>query len=141
MYEASKGKGAYLDGKPLRPSAIQNLDMAVVSFIKGHYTYSDDTLKARSLDLELEIGNNVRRKLNMWAPALDWCLAASGSIDGLVSYESELEDQYAGTLIAMEAGMNVTDFKGNPYTAGMKQIIASGDCLYEQLLKITSKYV
>jgi myo-inositol-1(or 4)-monophosphatase len=76
----------------------------------------------------------------MWAPALDWCLAASGRIDGIVSFESELEDQYAGTLIALESGMNVVDFNGKPYKSGMKRIAASGPMLTDSLLNIISKY-
>jgi myo-inositol-1(or 4)-monophosphatase len=140
MYEASKGMGAYLNGKSIRPSPMDTLDKAVLSFIKGHYTYNIDSLRIHSLELEREIENSVRRKLSMWAPALDWCLAASGRINGIVSYESELEDQYAGTLIALEAGMDVVDFNGEPYKTGMKRISASGSELLSLLLNITSKY-
>jgi myo-inositol-1(or 4)-monophosphatase len=140
MYEASKGKGAYLNGTSIRPSSMETLDKAVLSFIKGHYTYSVDALRIRSQELEREIENSVRRKLSMWAPALDWCLAASGRIDGIISYESELEDQYAGTLIALEAGMNVVGFNGEPYKTEMKRITASGSELLSPLLNITSKY-
>ena len=89
-----------------------------------------------SEELEREIENSARRKLSMWAPALDWCLAASGKIDGLVSFESEPEDQYAGTLIALEAGLNVSDFKGNPYKTGMKRIAASALKINANLLNI-----
>jgi myo-inositol-1(or 4)-monophosphatase len=112
----------------------------VLSFIKGHYTYEDDALRIRSEELEREIENSVRRKLSMWAPALDWCLAASGKIDGIVSFESEPEDQYAGTLIALEAGLNVSDFKGAPYRTGMKKIAASGLKINSRILNIISKY-
>ncbi len=140
MYEASKGNGAFLNNKAISPSSMIELNKSVLSFVKGHYTYEDDNLRARSEELEREIESSVRRKLSMWAPALDWCLAASGNIDGIVSFESELEDQYAGTLIALEAGMNVSDFKGNPYKTGMKRIAASGLKINDQMLSITSKY-
>ena len=76
----------------------------------------------------------------MWAPALDWCLAASGKIDAVVSYESELEDQYAGTLIALESGITVTDFTGKPYTTDMKKIAAAKSNLHAPLLDILIKY-
>lgn len=140
MYEASKGNGAYLNGDNIMPSSTDRLDKAVLSFIKGHYTYSDDTLRIRSEELEKELDNSVRRKLSMWAPALDWCLAASGKIDAVVSYESEFEDQYAGTLIALESGINVTDFMGKSYTTGMKKIATAGSNLKIPLLDILSKF-
>lgn len=140
LYEASKGNGAFLNGEAISPSPTEELNKAVMSFIKGHYTYEDDVLKSQSEKLEREIENSVRRKLSLWAPALDWCLAASGKIDGLVSYESELEDQYAGTLIALEAGLKVTDFSGARYKTGMKKIAASAPKISAHLLNITSKY-
>lgn len=140
MYEASKGNGAYLNGNPIMPSSTDQLDKAVLSFIKGHYTYGNEPLKILSEKLELVLESKVRRKLSMWAPALDWCLAASGKIDAVVSYESELEDQYAGTLIALESGIKVTDFAGKSYAAGMRKIAAADSNLNTPLLNILSKF-
>ncbi|NRF92130.1 hypothetical protein HQN89_14055 [Paenibacillus frigoriresistens] len=50
----------------------------------------------------------------MWAPSLTWAMLARGDLHGVVLYNSEGEDLYAGLLLAQEAGVKVTDFAGNP---------------------------
>ena len=72
----------------------------------------------------------------MWAPALDWCLLAAGGIDALISFDSEIEDQLAGTIIAKEAGCGVFDFDGNPYHFGMRRIVAVNVTLQGELFEL-----
>ncbi|WP_261808240.1 hypothetical protein [Paenibacillus sp. N3.4] len=49
-------------------------------------------------------------------PILDLGVLARGNLHGIVLYNSEGEDLYAGILLAQEAGVKVTDFEGNPIT-------------------------
>lgn len=140
LFTAIKNDGAYLNGKPIYPSNLINLSKSSLSFIKGHSTYKNQDLKEQSIQLEDEITPFFRRKITMWAPALDWCLVAGGGIDVLISFESELEDQYAGTLIAQESGINVVSFNGKKYNHSVRRIIASNNNLSAQLIDILKKY-
>ncbi|MBN8550333.1 MAG: hypothetical protein J0M12_13540, partial [Deltaproteobacteria bacterium] len=79
------------------------------------------------------VQKKVRRCLVMWSPALDWCLLACGGIDALVSIDSSLEDQVAGTLIAQEAGCIVRSVRNEPYVFPERRIVASNSELHAQV--------
>jgi len=134
FFEAEAGKSALLNGEKIFPSERKETERAVVSFIKGHRTYDDKKLLKNSLKLEELLALHFRRKLSMWAPALDWALLASGGVDLLVSYESEPEDFYAGALIAKEAGVAIKNFSGENYKFGDSKIIAGNETLIRNIL-------
>ena len=52
--------------------------------------------------------------MSNWSPTFDFCMLASGRIEGIVNNNCELYDFTAGKLIAREAGALITDFHGNP---------------------------
>ncbi len=141
MYCAIKGTGATLNGERISPSEIRELNKAVLAFIKGHRTLDGGSLEHTSEVLETRLSSHFRRTLKMWAPALDWCLLASGGIDVLVSFESELEDQYAGTLIAKEAGVEVVSFDGKSYDLDVTRIVATNPHLKSQVLELLRDYI
>lgn len=135
LYFAEKGYGATLNGEPISPSKMQSLDKAVLAFIRGHRTYGG-RLEQGADAIEAHLTPQFRRTLKMWAPALDWCLLASGGIDALVSFESEVEDQYAGTLIAQEAGAAVFGFDGEPYSSRVTRIFATNPFLKDSMIEM-----
>jgi len=140
MFTAVKGKGAFLNGEKIIPSSIDELNRSVLSFIRGHRTFDSGVLEKISGELENYLPRHFRRTLTMWAPSLDWCLLASGGIDALVSFESELEDQYAGTLIALESGANVVGFDGSKYNTTMLRIAGSAPGIKDELIKLLENY-
>jgi len=140
LFTAVKGKGAFLNGERIIPSSIDELNRAVLSFIRGHRTFDGGPLEKISEELENYLPRHFRRTLKMWAPSLDWCLLASGGIDALVSFESELEDQYAGTLIALESGANVVGFDGSKYDTTMLRIAGSAPRIKDELIRLLENY-
>jgi fructose-1,6-bisphosphatase/inositol monophosphatase family enzyme len=58
----------------------------------------------------------------------------------LVSFESKLVDQYAGTLIAQESGVEVVDFQGEPYHTNAKRILATNPHLKAQMINLLRDY-
>lgn len=124
LFTAIRGKGAYLNGNQLKTSTNKTtLDKATVAFVKGHRTYQNPEWQQEAKQIKGRLESTCRRVLTHWAPAFDWSLLAAGKIDGIVSYESELEDQLAGTLITREAGVNVTNFTGSDYCFKERRII------------------
>lgn len=140
MFQASKGNGATVNGTKISPSANEDINKSVVSFIKGHGTFDGGRLEESSKELEEFLEPKFRRMLKMWAPALDWCLLASGGIDAVISYESELEDQYAGTLIAQEAGASVVGFNGEKYDTSVLKILATNSKLKPDFLSLLKDF-
>lgn len=112
-YVARKGRGATVDGQPLHlgPPRREPQRMTV-SWIQGHHVQTDP--EAKRLFYTLDRG--FKRTLRTWSPALIWCMAARGDLDGIVLYDSEGEDLYAGVLMMQEAGGCVMDFDGHPFS-------------------------
>lgn len=142
LFTAIKGEGAFLNNKKIKLKIEQQTPYSVLSFIKGHSKGDTEISYTQTKEIEHLLSNNFTRILKMWAPSLDWCLLALGKIDVLVSYESELEDMFAGLLIAKEVGIRVCNFDGKEYRSGNNRIIASNKSLTKdmtRLLKIYSK--
>jgi len=136
FFEAMKDGGALLNGVSINPSNNSELKKSVCSYIQGHSVSTSEELIQESIDVKNQLEQKFRRVISTWAPALDWALLAFGGIDALISFESELEDLYAGLLIAKEAGVKILNFSGNDFKIGDKRIIASNNLLNEKLFKV-----
>ncbi|WP_261303817.1 inositol monophosphatase family protein [Paenibacillus andongensis] len=110
-YVAVKGEGAWQEDVKLEAKPKGALVKSTISWIQGHGVGKDDH---RALRLRHHLEHSVKRVLRMWAPSLTWAMLARGDLHGVVLYNSEGEDLYAGLLLAQEAGVKVTDFAGNP---------------------------
>ncbi|OAS17378.1 inositol monophosphatase family protein [Paenibacillus oryzisoli] len=110
-YVAVQDEGAWQGDRRLlaRPSGA--LTKSSVSWIQGHAVTKDDQ---RALTLRHHLEYSVKRVMRLWAPSLVWAMLARGDLHGVVLYNSEGEDLYAGLLLAQEAGVKITDFAGNP---------------------------
>lgn len=116
-YVARRGEGATVNGRPFRlERSHREPQQMTVGWIQGHHVQNHPG--ARHLFHSLD--ENFKRVLRTWAPALIWCMAARGDVDGIVLYDSEGEDLYAGILLMLEAGGCVLDFEGKPFT-GMRE--------------------
>ena len=139
LFEACKDGGAFHNGEIILPSKSVDSKKSVCSFIQGHEVSTLEKFMRESVDVKNKLEENFRRVISTWAPALDWSLLAFGGIDVLISFESELEDMYAGLLIAKEAGVKITNFSGNDFKIGDKRIIASNNSLHEKVFKVLIK--
>ncbi len=112
-WSAARGRGADGPLGPLvRPPLRPTPHGPVLAWTQGHGVGRDDGF-ARSLKLVLD--SSARRVLQLWAPLLSWVMLARGDIDGIVGYQAEGVDLPAGLLIAVEAGMTVLNFDGEPF--------------------------
>jgi len=110
-YVAVKDEGAWQEDIKLEAKPKGPLVKSTISWIQGHGVGKDDH---KALGLRHHLEHSVKRVLRMWAPSLTWAMLARGDLHGVVLYNSEGEDLYAGLLLAQEAGVKVTDFAGNP---------------------------
>lgn len=136
LFEAVKGGGAFLNGLPMSPSSNSVLEKSVCSYIQGHEVSTSEEFKNESIEIKNKLDESSRRVISTWAPALDWALLAFGGIDALISFESELEDMYAGLLIAKEAGVKISSLSGSNFQIGDKRIVASNNFLHENIFKV-----
>jgi myo-inositol-1(or 4)-monophosphatase len=116
-WSAVLGRGATgPDGPLARPALRPTPNGPALAWTQGHGVGRDDGF-ARSLKLVLD--STARRVLQLWAPLLSWVMLARGDLDGIVGYQAEGVDLPAGLLIAVEAGMTVLNFDGEPFDARM----------------------
>lgn len=136
-FYATKGGGAYCNGKPIKVSAAMELSS---SLIGTGFPYSamgkiDNYLNA--LKSLMEKTHGLRR---IGSAATDLCYVACGRFEGFFEYNLQPYDVAAGLLIVQEAGGEVTDFqKGNDYIFG-KKIIASNGLIHEALWQEINKF-
>jgi myo-inositol-1(or 4)-monophosphatase len=116
LYIAEKGKGASRNGVHLSVDVSTGFKRKVfrgmtVGWIQGHHVQKEP----RAMELKQKLDLAFKRVLRLWAPSLLWCMLARGDLDGIVLYNSEGDDIYAGILMAKEAGAAVVDFSGNNF--------------------------
>jgi len=125
LFEATKNGGAFLNGNKIFPSQNMQMQKSVCSFIQGHNVANIPVLEKQAAKIKANLSQKFRRIISTWSPAMDWALLAFGGIDCLISFESDLEDMYAGILITQESGLQIQNFDGKKFEIGDKRIIAT----------------
>jgi myo-inositol-1(or 4)-monophosphatase len=131
-FTATRGGGAFLDGRPIRHSGQDRLDLGLVATGFG-YDPERRRNQARVLAEVLPLVRDVRR---FGAAALDLCLVACGRVDAY--YERGLApwDLAAGALIAAEAGAIVSDLEGR--AASVDFVVAAAPGIVAELSSVLS---
>ena len=110
-YRAIAGQGATCNGKPIAVNEKATLGEGVV--VTG---FPYDRAKrveplCEAVGNMLRVAGGVRR---FGAAALDFCFVADGRFTGYYEMSLKPWDLAGGSLIAREAGANVTDLRGDP---------------------------
>ncbi len=131
MHYAEKGKGAFLNGKPL---AVSKTDSVVKALIATGFPYDKKLEKIiPMINSALLNGRDIRR---LGAAALDLCYVARGVFD--VYYETTLNpwDAAAGMLIVREAGGVTLNFKGEQHDLKTDDVFATNKLLEKDFLTL-----
>jgi histidinol-phosphatase len=116
---ALRGSGAYADGRPIRVSAVTDVEHAFVSFSDGHWT--DVAMRARLATL-VGACNRQRCIGDFW----QHMLVAEGAIDLAIEPIVSLWDLAAIQLIVEEAGGVFTDISGAARADGGSAVSTNG---------------
>lgn len=135
---ASRAGGAWQDGARLQVNQQGDVQQATVAQVYPYRVTSAEV--GERTDGLWQLG--CRRVLLAWAPALDFCLLASGKIEAIVHFGSEFYDYAAGKLIAREAGARVTTLDGKPESDDSNRLFvaSNGTALHDQLIAVISRY-
>ena len=133
LFWAEKGKGAFLNGKPI---SVSRLDDLYRSFLCTGFPYD----VREHVDLYLRYFREFMiRSLALRRPGsavLDLCYVAAGRFDGFWEFKLQPWDVASASLIVMEAGGMMTDFQGFPYSIYAKEPLASNGWIHEQMLEV-----
>ena len=127
---ASRGLGAFLNGRPARVSQAARLEDAVVA---TGFPYNVDRTAPEIVARLRGVLVRAQGMRRMGAASVDLVYVASGRMDAY--YEGNLKpwDYMAGWLIVEEAGGTVSDDQGRPYEPGAV-IVADNGLVHEELL-------
>jgi myo-inositol-1(or 4)-monophosphatase len=131
LFFAEKGKGAFLNGKPIRVSKKAELESACLVTGFPYRWAKIDTDPIPVFENFIRKGLPVRR---LGSAAIDLCWVACGRFDAFWEYNLNPWDIAAGYLIIEEAGGTVTNFKGEPYSVYHKETLATNGFIHQQML-------
>jgi myo-inositol-1(or 4)-monophosphatase len=129
MFSATRGGGAFLNGRLLTVSRIDALKQALL--VSGFpYAFLENPLNLQLWGAFLHAAQSVRRD---GSAALDLCYVADGRFEGFWELGLHSWDVAAGALIVTEAGGRVTQFDGSRFNVDAKNILATNGPLHEAM--------
>jgi myo-inositol-1(or 4)-monophosphatase len=136
LFFAEKGKGAFLNNKPLKVSDNANVKKAclVTGFPYRWVEVGKDPIKV--FERFIRMGLPVRR---LGSAAIDLCWVAAGRFDGFWEYNLNPWDIAAGYLIIEEAGGTVTNFNGDSYSVYDKQTLATNGKIHKEMIQVINE--
>ncbi|GAB1642377.1 inositol monophosphatase family protein [Krasilnikovia sp. MM14-A1259] len=132
-WTATRGGGAWRDGRRLTGSARGTLDQALVATGFGY----DAARRAHQGTVLAGLITQVRDIRRFGAASLDLCLAAEGAVDAYFEKGLNPWDHAAGGLVATEAGLTVAGLHGEP--AGDRMLVAAPPALFGALHDVLAK--
>lgn len=132
LYWANINEGSYLNKKKIKIKNRQNKGKEIHTFCHGR----------SKKDVRIAINYYRRQKMatfdcrQLGAAAIELAYVAAGRVDSLMIPGTKDWDVAAGALIAKEAGAKVTNFKGDDWQLGGKDIIACKPNILTKIIKL-----
>ncbi len=138
LFSAEKGKGAFLNDKPINVSSLDIFKGSVA----GYEHFKTAQYNVGKLIDHLEIQEGVKTlKLNSFIYSA--ALVAAGELSCAIFPHNTFHDAAAIKIIIDEAGGKVTDLFGGEqkYDQVIKGLIASNGLIHDKLVEISKKLV
>jgi myo-inositol-1(or 4)-monophosphatase len=133
MFQAVEGEGAFLNGRRIKVSAVDDLDK---SLLATGFPYD---LRESPVNNIVHFNNFLTRSQAIrrcGSAALDLCYVACGRFDGFWELKLKPWDHAAGALIVREAGGRVTDFGGKEFKIFSQESLASNGLIHEAMIGV-----
>ena len=136
LFSAEAGKGAFLNGKKIFVSKVDDLEHShlVTGFVHEHEWMIEKNLKHHQNFIYKS--QAVRRD---GSAALDLCYVACGRFDGFWEMGLNPWDTAAGVLIVREAGGIVSDFSGVDFKLEFVELLASNKILHGDMKAVLNQ--
>ena len=135
-YYASRGKGAYSDGRKLAASSISKLSESMLTLYGIH----------QKPELMCKLAISCKRLRMVGCASLELCHVASGAIEGYVDLRGKLRtiDVAAGIIIVQEAGGSATDGHARPLADSIDvspklRVVAACAPVHTQLIEMIQR--
>ncbi len=133
LFTAERGRGASLNGRPIRVSPASTLldALLVTGFPYDVHGRLDEVL--RLFRAFVGRARGVRR---LGSAAIDLCYVAAGRLDGFWERGLSPWDIAGGALLVEEAGGCVTDMGGRPFRSRGGEVLATNGLLHDAMLEV-----
>jgi len=132
VFFAERGKGATLNGKPLRVSDVTLLDHALVC---TGFPYGDREKLPQMVAAFGRLTESARGSRRLGSAALDLAYVAAGRLDGFWEIGLKPWDVAAGVLLVEEAGGRVSRCDGSAHVLGGGDILACSSGIWQAMVE------
>jgi myo-inositol-1(or 4)-monophosphatase len=133
LFSAERGKGAWLNGRPIHVSSAQRLNQTI---LVNEYSHLDEMIRLNHADVRY-LNARVQGIRRPGSCTVDLCYVAAGRYEGFWTHHAHPWDFAAGGLIVQEAGGTVTNLSGGKdFLTPPCSILAASTNLHPQLLEM-----
>lgn len=133
LFYAWQGGGAFLNGEPIRVSATEELNHALL--VTG-FPYDPQGRLGDWMKVFEQFITRTRGVRRLGSAAVDLAYVGCGRLDGFYEYNLNNWDIAAGILIVREAGGIVSDFSGEQDFINKRELVASTPALGRPMLDV-----
>ncbi|MBP1766474.1 MAG: monophosphatase [Candidatus Aminicenantes bacterium] len=133
IFQAVEGEGAWLNGRRIRVSAVDDLDRSLLATGFPYDLRVSPVNNIAHFNHFLTRAQAVRR---CGSAAMDLCYVACGRFDGFWELKLKPWDHGAGSLLVREAGGRVSDFGGGEFEISSEESLASNGLIHEQMIRV-----
>ncbi|WP_333777048.1 inositol monophosphatase family protein [Streptomyces sp. IBSBF 3136] len=123
-YTALAGAGAYLDGRPLRVSRTADLALSIVATSQARPDEDDDVVRRVGSSITAMLFDALVVRTSVPA-TLHLLNVAAGRIDAFWQFAGARADLLPGALLVTEAGGQLSDAQGRPWTPRSDSFLAA----------------
>jgi len=133
LFAAEAGKGATLNGRPIRVSEVSELRRALLATGFAYDVHEKRTPNLTYFERFVGRAQAIRRA---GSAALDFAYVACGRFDGYWEIHLAPWDVAAGLLLVEEAGGRISDFDAGPAPASGARIVSSNGRIHAAMLEV-----
>jgi myo-inositol-1(or 4)-monophosphatase len=137
LFTAERGRGAWLNGAPLR---VSTTDALIDGLLCTGFPYNIQQKPDELVGLFGYFLGKCRAVRRLGSAAIDLCYVAAGRFDGFWEMHLGPWDISAGALIVEEAGGTVTSVTGTPFASRLGNVLASNGPLHDPMLRTIREF-
>ena len=138
LYQARRGKGAFVNGERLKVSGVRDLDRALVG-TGFPYDRREDGNADRYVRYVAEVLRCTQGVRRAGAASIDLSWLAAGHLDAFWEFRLRAWDVAAGRLLITEAGGKFTAFDGGAPDPDWPSPLATNGWLHDQMIALLAR--
>ncbi len=139
MYTVTLGGGAYLNGKRIQVSAVDQMQEAIIShgdFNIGNTDAQRQEMNARNLQSRGRAAAALQRVKCLGSAVVEGSFVAAGRMEAYCMLAMKPWDVAVGSLLVTEAGGRTSHLNGAPFSIDGQDALFSNGILHDSILKV-----